>query len=92
MPGGQVSRLNTELLQLVVPDVGDRVPDPADAQVLRYRPVDDPLNQRRCEMCQTKDAADVALIKAENLGQFLDVPDLPLVDVALPFAAAGNRH
>ena len=38
------SRLNSELLQLVVPDVGDRVPDPADAQVLRYRAVDDPFD------------------------------------------------
>ena len=43
-------------------------------------------------MRQTKDAADVALVKAENLGQFLDVPNLPLVDVTLPFATAGNGH
>ena len=43
-------------------------------------------------MCQTQNAADIAVIKLENLGQFSDVPDLPLVDVTLPFAAAGNRH
>ena len=35
-------------------------------------------------MCQTQDAADITLIEKEYLGQFLDVPDLPIVDVALP--------